>query len=76
MNKKRREEISEVVGTLQDCKTKLESIKDEEDTSRENMPENLEGSQRYEDSETASDRLDDAISDLESAIDNLDEATS
>ena len=76
MNKRRREEISEVVGTLQDCKSKLENIKDEEDTSRENMPENMEGSQRYEDSETASERIDDAIADLESAIDNLGEATS
>ena len=75
MNKVRREQISTVVGKLKDCKDVLEEIKNDEDCSRENMPENLENSQRYTDSEEASDSLDDATSDIGNAIDTLEKIT-
>mgnify|MGYP003571417425 CR=1 FL=1 len=75
MNKARREKISDIVSKLQDCRSELETIQTEEDDSRYNMPENLEGSQRYTESEEASDALDSANSDIENAINTLEEIT-
>ena len=73
MNKARREKISDIVTRLRDCRSEIESVQTEEDDSRYNMPENLEGSQRYTDSEEASDALDSAGSDIDNAIDTLEE---
>lgn len=39
MNKKRRTKISNVIKRLNDCKDDLESIKEDEDEARENIPE-------------------------------------
>ena len=72
MNKKRRDKISAIATKLNDCKSELESIKEEEDDARDNMPENLEGSSRYSDSEEASDAMDSAITDIESAVNALE----
>jgi len=40
----------------------------------DNMPENLEGSERYSTMESAIDSLDDAIDKIEEAQDSIDEA--
>ena len=53
----------------------LENIKDEEDDARENIPENLENSEMYEASENCSDTIEDAISDIEGAINSILEIT-
>ncbi len=73
MNDKRRKRIREVVARLESCSTDLESIKDEEDETRDNIPENLQNGDRYCESEECSDKIDDAISDIRSAIDGLGE---
>lgn len=54
MNKKRRYQISCCISTLED-------ILAEEDESRSNMPENLENSERYQESENASENLQEAL---------------
>lgn len=61
MNKIRRKALQEIYDKLSDLREELEAIKDEEDESRENMPENLQGSERYEQSETASGNIDEAM---------------
>ena len=61
MNKIRRNALQEIYDKLTALSEELEMIKDEEDESRENMPENLQGSERYEQSETASGNMDEAI---------------
>lgn len=73
MNKQRRGAIQDAISKLEDCKDLLSSVKDEEDEARENMPENLEGSEAYSFSEDCSDNIEEAISSVEEAIDTLGE---
>ena len=81
MNKTRRKELSEVVRALSAVKDKddlysiineLDSIKDDEQDYYDNIPENLQYSQRAEDSEQAIDNMDEALDLLNEAY-NADE---
>ena len=54
--------------------TKVSDAASDEDMALGNMPENLEGSDRYEAMENAVDLLNDATDDIESAIDKIEEA--
>lgn len=74
MNKIRRKALQEIYDKLSDLREELETIKDEEDESRENIPENLQGSERYEQSETASGNIDEAMEYLSSACDSIESA--
>lgn len=74
MNKIRRKALQEIFDKLSALSDELESIKEEEDESRENMPENLQGSERYEQSETASGNTDEAMEYLSSACDSIESA--
>lgn len=74
MNKLRRKALQDVFDKLSDLQEELTSIKDEEDESRDNMPESLQGSERYEQSETASYSIDEAIEYLSSACDSIESA--
>lgn len=74
MNKIRRKALQEIYDKLSDLREELETIKDEEDESRENMPENPQGSERYEQSETASGNIDEAMEYLSSACDSIESA--
>ena len=74
MNKKRRENIAKAVAILTTAFQIVESIRDEEQDCIDNMPENLEYSERYEKMENAVDKLDDAMSSIEEAKDALEEA--
>lgn len=74
MNKIRRKALQEIYDKLSDLREELETIKDEEDESRENMPENLQGSERYEQSETASGNIDEAMEYLSSTCDSIESA--
>lgn len=74
MNKLRRKNIQEVIDKLKSLQNDLESlesdvesIQDEEIEYRDNMPENLQGSERYEQADNACDSLEtakDGLSDL------------
>lgn len=75
MNKVRRKELSKVVNELNNinnrddlcvCINILENIKDDEQAYYDNIPENLQYSQRAEDSEAA-------IENMEEALDLLNE---
>ena len=73
MNKERRKALLDIMVQLEELKSSIEEIQ-EEDESRENMPEDLLGSGRYERSEEASGNLSDAISSLEDSISSIGEA--
>ena len=71
MNKARRKELSDVIrglnimqdkGDLYSIINDLDSIKDDEQDYYDNIPENLQYSQRAEDSEQAIDNLEEALS--------------
>ena len=72
MNKFRRKALQEIFDKLSDLREEIESIKEEEDESRENMPENLQGSERYEQSETASYNMGEAAEYISSACDSIE----
>ena len=73
MNKDRRKRIQEIITHLNTCSDNLSSIKDEEDFTRDNIPENLQGGEAYCVSEECSDKIDDALSDIQQAVGTLEE---
>lgn len=73
MNNRRRKKMSCIIKELEQCVGELNDIKDEEDSSRDNIPENLQESSTFLFSEQCSEMLDDAISDIESTIRTLEE---
>lgn len=78
MNKARRKELADIITELnriQDkedlycCINTLDNIKDDEQNYYDNIPENLQYSQRAEDSEEAIENLEDALDLLNEAYD-------
>lgn len=74
MNNIRRKRLQKIIDSIEDLKTEFEFIKDEEVESFENIPENLQGSERYERAEEAVDNLDSAFDSLEEAISYIEDA--
>lgn len=74
MNRQRRESLSKVMEMIEEAKELLESLKEEEEEYRDNIPENLQGSARYETAEEACDNLDTAVSSIEEVIEAITEA--
>lgn len=74
MNKARKKKLQSILGQFEELMDALETLQEEEEEYRENMPENLWGSEKYEASEEASSDMDDAISSLEEAIGSIEAA--
>lgn len=69
MNNKRRGLLREVVRLLEQAEGMISRVSDEEQDCLENMPDNLQSSERAE-------RMENAIDLLSEAIDKIDEAKS
>lgn len=83
MNKNRRNELAEWIRKVQEwaafgeeLKSELENICSDEQDYFDNMPENLQGSQRGMDAENAIDVMNEAIGYMENAIESAEEAAS
>lgn len=74
MNNPRRKALQAVIDAISEAQEALEVLKEEEEEYRDNMPENLQGSERYEKADNACDNLDTATSSLTEAIDAITEA--
>lgn len=74
MNKARRKKLEELYDIIYEAKDRLEMLHDEEEEYRDNIPENLQGSERYERAEEAVDALDSAVSSLEEALNYIETA--
>lgn len=74
MNKVRRKELQNLFDIISEAQEQLEALRDEEDEYKENIPENLQGSERYEIAEAAVDALDSALDSLQDALDSIEEA--
>lgn len=86
MNNTRRKQIKEILKKVDDLQalaadiaSMIEEVKDEEQDYMDNMPENLQGSERYSKAEEAVDALDTAQQyaedlDIEEIISNLETA--
>lgn len=80
MNKERRKQLKEAVTLLTDAQEKIqeassivETCKDEEEESYDNLPEGVQDSERGEAMEENASQLDDAMSELESIGDSVGE---
>lgn len=73
MNKSRRNSIRHIAFQLEELKDDLADIQTEEEEYRDNIPENLQGSKRYEKAEEACDTLSEAADNLEDIITSLRE---
>ena len=73
MNKARREKINSVKEELANLSSVVEALRDEEQDYYDNMPENLQSSERAELSEAAIDALDTALDSMEEAVASLDD---
>lgn len=83
MNKARRKQIEDIKTRLADLQAEMESliedietVCDEETEYRDNMPENLQGSERYELADAACENLESAKDTLEENKDQIDEIIS
>lgn len=74
MNNTRRKELERIVDVVSELKEHLEMLQGEEEEYRDNIPENLQGSERYEKADTACDNLYSAVSSLEEALDSINES--
>lgn len=86
MNNTRRKEIDKAIaliealkGQIEEAVSAIETIKDEEEEYKDNMPESLQSSERYETADAAVSALEEALSplediDLDEVISNLETA--
>lgn len=64
MNKPRRKALADIAERIESLREELETLRDEEQEYLDNMPENFQGSERYEQAEAAVDALDSALGSL------------
>ena len=72
MNQDRRKKIQSGIALLENAKTILQNVLDDEQYAFDNMPENLQGSMRGMESEEAIDLISEAIEKLEESTEILD----
>jgi len=76
MNNVRRKNIEKVIGMISDARSLLEELMSEEEEYRDNMPENLQGSERYEKADEACYSMEEAIGNMEDIESSLEEVIS
>lgn len=74
MNKARRKALDGVISKIEEAKELLENLQAEEEEYRDNMPENLQGSERYEAADAAVDNMSSAVDALDEAISSIESA--
>ena len=74
MNQKRRDILRRAREMLRAAHGLVETVEDQELDAMQNLPENLQGSERYDKMEDAVSNIQDAESHIESALDKLAEA--
>jgi poly-gamma-glutamate capsule biosynthesis protein CapA/YwtB (metallophosphatase superfamily) len=67
MNNERRKEINRAIGLIEEAKSILETVRDEEQEAYDNLSESLQSSERGEAMENAASELDQAIDGLDTA---------
>jgi hypothetical protein len=71
MNKQRRERLDEAHSKLLEAYEIIEDVKNEEEEAFDNMPENLQGSERGEQMEEYIGTMEDALDSLDDVLGNL-----
>ena len=80
MNKARRREIKSIIDKAEEISSiveelleEIESVKGDEEEYRDNIPDNLISSERYEQAESACESLESAYDTLSEMIDQIDD---
>jgi len=73
MNKLRKKQLCKVLDNIDVALSLLRDVLANEEEYKGNVPENLQGSEKYEISETACDYMQEAFDSLESAIGSIEE---
>ena len=73
MNKSRRATLTMIANAMEELKSRLETVRDEEQDAFDNMPESLQESERGEAMQEAIDNMEYAMDSLEEAVDYLNE---
>ena len=73
MNKDRRQQLRKLIEKMETLKSELEMIESDEQEYFDTMPENLQGSMNGMNSEEALDKMADAITCVEEAIEAIEE---
>ena len=76
MNNKRRKELRRAIEIIETALDIVKQVKDEEEDSMCNYPENLQGTEIYENMEVAVDTMEEVASVIEDAVDSLNNAVS
>jgi hypothetical protein len=71
MNKNDRKELQLIINKLEDLRLDIENIRDQEQDKNDNTPENLQGSEKYEQREECINYLEDASEGVDDIIENL-----
>ena len=74
MNNPTRKQLQKIIDSLESLKADLEEISENEQEKLDNIPENLQGSERYERAETVCGYLEAAIYAFDDLIDNITNA--
>ena len=74
MNKARRKELSRAVELLEEAQSIIESCRDEEQEYMDNMPENLQESEKHYAAEEAVDNMNDAYDKIGESIYSVESA--
>lgn len=75
MNNIRRKSLTDIKDRIESLKSDLETLLEEENDYLDNIPENMQGGERYEKAENAVSSLENAVSSLEEAMDDIESAT-
>ena len=76
MNNKRRKELRRAISMIETALNIVNSVKDEEEDAMYNYPENLQGTEVYENMEVAVDTMEEVTSAIEDGVDSLNNAVS
>lgn len=74
MNRQRRAALAKIYDAITAASDELAALQEEETEYRDNMPENLQGSERYEAADAAVDAMQEAIDQLSDVLDSIEEA--
>ena len=74
MNKARRKELSRAVELLEEAQSIIESCRDEEQEYMDNMPENLQESEKYYAAEEAVNNMNEAYDKIDEVINSVESA--
>lgn len=74
MNKQRRKDIDTIIQALEEIREQIQFVLEEEQEYLDNIPENLQNSEKHETAQTAVSELEEADGSIDDIIEHLENA--